>query len=163
MIRGQARASCGNWVLSISQRVSAGDGHGSGGRARGAVPCDGSRDASQALSELLCVMSVCPFLVVTGDLRGRPAKPHFRGENMGVQRRLSLDWGLCSLRTQGLEAARLTWGFGRGCAGVREGVGVEVGVRVGLGLRRWPDHLSSQHQPLEARPPTPGCRNHHDA
>lgn len=52
----------------------------------GRCHCDGSRDASQALSELLCVMSVCPFLVVTGDLRGRPAKPHFRDENMGVQR-----------------------------------------------------------------------------
>lgn len=28
---------------------------------------------------------------------------------MGVQRRLSLDWGLCSLWTEGLEAATLTW------------------------------------------------------
>lgn len=104
-------------------------------------------------SELLSVMSVCPFLVVTGDLRGRPAKPHFKDENMGVQRRLCLDWGLCSLWTEGLKAARLTWGFGRGCAGVGNGVGVEVGVRVGLGLRSWPDHLSSQHQPLESLPP----------
>ena len=68
-------------------------------------------------SELLSVMSVCPFLVVTGDLRGRPAKPHFKDENMGVQRRLCLDWGLCSLWTEGLKAARLTWGFGRGCGG----------------------------------------------
>lgn len=70
---------------------------------------------------------------------------------MGVQRRLSLDWGLCSLQTEGLEAAMLTRGFG--CAGVGEGVGVKVGVRAGLGLRSWPDHLSSQHQPLESLPP----------
>ena len=41
---------------------------------------------------------------------------------MGVQRRLSLDWGLCSLRTEGLEAAMLTWGFGY--AGVGEGWGL---------------------------------------
>lgn len=58
---------------------------------------------------LSCCQSVCPLPVVTGDLRGRPAKPHFRDENMGVQRRLSLDWGLCSLWTEGLEAATLTW------------------------------------------------------
>lgn len=28
-----------------------------------------------------------------------------------------------------------------------------MGVRAGLGLRSWPDHLSSQHQPLESLPP----------
>ena len=46
--RGAPRASR-NWVLSISQRVSAGDGRGGSGRARGAVPHEGSRDACQAV------------------------------------------------------------------------------------------------------------------
>ena len=56
--------SRGNWVLSISQRVSARDGRGGAGRARGAVPLDCSGDACQALSELLSV-SLCALCLLS--------------------------------------------------------------------------------------------------